>query len=63
MGLNKILPIPALMCSDGSLNMAAHYPTNGIAPDMGEWELTVYVTIFDAYYAIAFRTEDVSRSG
>ena len=36
MDLNKSAPVPQLMCLNRSLNMAVHYPTNGIAPDAGE---------------------------
>jgi hypothetical protein len=36
MALNASLPVCDLMCPNGSLNMATHYPINGIALDMGE---------------------------
>jgi hypothetical protein len=59
MALNKSAPVPQLMCLNGSLNMAVHYPTNGIAPDAGE---SACPQLHNAYFAVVPRAKDVSGS-
>jgi hypothetical protein len=33
------VPYGDLSRLDGALNMAAHFPTNGVAPDLGELDI------------------------
>jgi hypothetical protein len=51
------IPCPDLARLDGVLNLAAHYPLNGIGPDLGQYS-SFQVEV--SPQAIA-RTEDVYR--
>ena len=41
------VPIPSYTRRNGAFNIASHYPTNALAPDLGEFAGVSY--IFDAY--------------